>query len=75
VYDIVGKIKNGDMLKIKNGRVDIVNKKLVLSNDIWTKMTVAVLTRLNNFDNVRIQKWKLGIRLLIFQKYTIMQEP
>jgi len=40
LVDEIRKLKNGDCLILKNGRVDVIGNKLILVNDIWSKVQI-----------------------------------
>lgn len=48
--DEIRKLKNGDCIVLKNGRGDVIGNKLVIANDIWSK--VSILSDENTLENV-----------------------
>jgi len=41
--DDLKRLQNGDIVAIKNGRVDIVSQKLLLTNDVWSKFSILTV--------------------------------
>lgn len=65
---VEGKLKNGDILKIKNGRIDLVNQKIVLANDFWTKFSIvseASLQDIKKTTNISEIQYNLRTKQII----------
>lgn len=45
VVDEIRKLKNGDCIVLKNGRGDVIGNKLVIANDIWSKVSILSVRR------------------------------
>ena len=39
IVDILKSLNNEDVIEIKNGRIDVVDNRILLSNDVWSKIS------------------------------------